>query len=98
MKSFNRAALSSRTDRLLRDNPRKPDLTLANRALRPGADAFASIPSLDTMEGDTSRKDSPRYSGSAVLGIATTHKSNAVPVTSREQAVDIANMRRNNDV
>lgn len=33
------------------------------------------------------------YSGSA-LGIATMHKSNAVPVWSREEAEEIAHMRR----
>jgi len=34
------------------------------------------------------------YTGSLVTGIATMHKSNAVPVISQEQATDIANMRR----
>ena len=35
------------------------------------------------------------YTGSLVTGIATMHKSNAVPVINQEQATDIANMRRN---
>ena len=35
------------------------------------------------------------YTGSLVRGIATMHKSNAVPVIDQEQATDIANMRRN---
>ena len=34
------------------------------------------------------------YTGSLVTGIATMHKSNAVPVINQEQATDIANMRR----
>jgi hypothetical protein len=29
-----------------------------------------------------------------VTGIATMHKSNAVPIINKEQAIDIANMRR----
>jgi hypothetical protein len=34
------------------------------------------------------------YTGDKILGIATMHKSNAVPVFSDEQAVDISKMRR----
>jgi len=34
------------------------------------------------------------YTGTKVLGIATLHKSNAVPVFSQEEAVDISKMRR----
>ena len=34
------------------------------------------------------------YTGTLVKGIATMHKSNAVPVIDQEQATDIANMRR----
>jgi hypothetical protein len=34
------------------------------------------------------------YTGSKVKGIATMHKSNAVPVFSDEEAVDISKMRR----
>jgi hypothetical protein len=35
------------------------------------------------------------YTGTLIKGIATMHKSNAVPVIDQEQATDIANMRRN---
>jgi hypothetical protein len=34
------------------------------------------------------------YTGTKVKGIATMHKSNAVPVFSDEEAVDISKMRR----
>lgn len=34
------------------------------------------------------------YSGDKIKGIGTMHKSNAVPIFSDEQAVDIAKMRR----
>jgi hypothetical protein len=34
------------------------------------------------------------YTGTKVKGIATMHKSNAVPVFSNEEAVDISKMRR----
>ena len=35
-----------------------------------------------------------QYTGSAVLGISTLHKSNGVPVFSQEEAIDISKMRR----
>ena len=35
------------------------------------------------------------YTGTAIKGIGTMHKSNAVPIFSDEQAVEIATMRRN---
>lgn len=34
------------------------------------------------------------YTGTAMLGVATMHKSNAVPVFSTESAEDISRMRR----
>jgi hypothetical protein len=34
------------------------------------------------------------YTGNKILGIGTMHKSNAVPIFSDEQAVEIATMRR----
>ena len=41
------------------------------------------------------KTESPKYTGTYVKGIATMHKSNAVPVVSQEEATDISNMRRN---
>ena len=41
------------------------------------------------------RRDAPRYTGTAMLGVATMHKSNMVPVFSQEAAIDAATMRRN---
>ena len=35
------------------------------------------------------------YTGTLIKGIATMHKSNAVPVISKQHAKDISNMRRN---
>ena len=53
----------------------------------------AHIKSVDTG-GNAVLKPSPVYTGTKVKGIATMHKSNAVPVFSDEQAVDISKMRR----
>ena len=54
------------------------------------------IDSLDTgHSGAVRTKDIPRYTGTKILGIGTMHKSNAVPIFSDEQAVEISTMRRN---
>ena len=37
-------------------------------------------------------KESPRYTGDYVIGIATLHKSNAVPVTNKKYATQISAM------
>jgi hypothetical protein len=41
------------------------------------------------------KKPSKKYSGDVVIGIATMHKSNGIPIISKEQAIDCATMRRN---
>ena len=54
------------------------------------------ISSLDTgHKGAVRTKDIPQYTGTKILGIGTMHKSNAVPIFSDEQAVEISTMRRN---
>jgi len=53
------------------------------------------IPSLSTGGVYQCTKPEPKvYTGTLVKGIATMHKSNAVPVINQEQAEDIAKMRR----
>ena len=53
------------------------------------------IKSLDTgHSGAVRTKDIPQYTGTKILGIGTMHKSNAVPIFSDEQAVEISTMRR----
>jgi hypothetical protein len=51
------------------------------------------IPSLSTP-GHSTATVQKVYTGTKVLGIATMHKSNAVPVFAQEEAVAISNMRR----
>ena len=48
----------------------------------------------DNIAGNGTKKDANVYTGDYVKGIATMHKSNAVPITSKQQAIDSANMRR----
>jgi hypothetical protein len=59
-----------------------------------GRNTTAHIPSRST-EGGTATLPAPKvYTGTKVKGIATMHKSNAVPVFSDEEAKDISKMRR----
>ena len=51
------------------------------------------IPSLNTG-GNATLAPAKVYTGTKVKGIATMHKSNAVPVFSDEEAVEISRMRR----
>jgi hypothetical protein len=51
-------------------------------------------PSLDTGPGNAALAAPKVYTGTKVLGIATMHKSNAVPVFNSEEAVEISKMRR----
>ena len=58
-----------------------------------GRNTTAHIKSVDTG-GNATLAPAKVYTGDKVKGIATMHKSNAVPVFSDEQAVDISRMRR----
>lgn len=40
------------------------------------------------------KKEPNTYTGTLIKGIATTHKSNLIPIISQEQAEDVARMRR----
>jgi len=62
-------------------------------AIPEGRNTTAHIKSVDTG-GNATLKPAKVYTGTKVKGIATMHKSNAVPVFSDEEAVDIARMRR----
>jgi len=52
------------------------------------------FPSLNSGYHDCTKKESPVYTGTKVKGIGTMHKSNAVPIFSDEEAVEISKMRR----
>jgi glutamate 5-kinase len=46
------------------------------------------------ITGNTNRVSENVYTGTLIKGIATMHKSNAVPIINEEQAVEISKMRR----
>jgi N-acetylglucosamine-6-phosphate deacetylase len=58
-----------------------------------GRNTTAHIKSVNTG-GNATLAPAKVYTGTKVKGIATMHKSNAVPVFSDEEAVDISRMRR----
>jgi hypothetical protein len=67
----------------VRSNP-VPDYTLTSRQ---------TIPTSDKV-GNGFAKEAKVYTGSNLLGIATMHKSNMVPVFRKEDAEAISQMRR----
>lgn len=59
---------------------------------------YPSLKTSDTIPGACSKRETQVYSGERqLLGIATMHKSNMVPIfaDNKEEAVEIAQMRRN---
>ncbi len=52
------------------------------------------IPSLPFTAGPCTKPEQKVYTGTKVKGIGTMHKSNAVPIFSDEEAVEISKMRR----
>ncbi len=62
-------------------------------AIPEGRNTTAHIKSVDTG-GNATLKPAKVYTGTKVKGIATMHKSNAVPVFSDKEAIDISKMRR----
>lgn len=49
----------------------------------------------DRVVGNTNKKEGNTYTGDFIVGIATMHKSNFVPVTRNQDGKDYATMRRN---
>lgn len=61
---------------------------------KPACRETPKIPSLPFTAGVCAKKENPVYTGTAIKGIGTMHKSNAIPIFSDEQAIEIATMRR----
>jgi len=62
--------------------------------VRPGAEDYRSYKSVNSNNFNVYKPEQKMYTGDAMIGIATLHKSNAVPVFTVEEAIDISNMRR----
>lgn len=58
-------------------------------------DTGPKIPSKNPTDmSPCTKKEAQKYTGTLIKGIGTMHKSNAVPIFSDEQAVEISKMRR----
>ena len=53
-----------------------------------------SLPTADRICGSTAKKSQVKYSGDYIVGIATMHKSNLVPVGRGDKPEDYSKMRR----
>ena len=75
--------------------PNKPELNWRAEQDRLHREKYPSMP-IDPKDNGSGRKqETMKYTGDLIEGIATMHKSNAVPVMKgTTQAVDIARMRR----
>lgn len=62
---------------------------------RPIRDTGPKIPSLKSFQGSTAKPEPKVYTGTKIIGIATMHKSNMVPIFNEDAAVEVAQMRRN---
>jgi len=90
-------ALASEWEQLMKKyEPKKAVPTTAKAIAQPKAYVRETpkIPSLNSGYSDCSKKATPKYTGTAMLGIGTLHKSNAVPIFSQDDAVEISRMRR----
>ena len=65
----------------------------SSEPFRRDADA-PKISSLPFTAGPCTKKETQKYTGTLIKGIATMHKSNAVPILNQEDAEAVAKMRR----
>lgn len=72
----------------------EPIKPVAPAAIRDGAEDYKNCQSLKTNESYCSKPPDKIYTGTEMIGIATMHKSNMVPVFSTDSAKDISKMRR----
>jgi hypothetical protein len=72
---------------------RKTDWSMGAPKVPPGRETVR-IASQDTGWVPCTTAANQEYTGTKVKGIGTMHKSNAVPIFSDEEAVDISKMRR----
>lgn len=74
--------------------PAKHEPLVYNLGAPPGRATHNNIPSLGTVDGNATKPEPKVYTGDKIIGVATLHKSVAVPVFSQEEAIDISRMRR----
>ena len=68
--------------------------TSAPKFVRPGSMDFKSLPSVGKSVDVATKPNANVYTGDKLVGIATMHKSNIIPIFNTEAAEDVAKMRR----
>ena len=85
---FLHSAVSSRCERILQGSsvPKIPTLSYRGKGEEP--------PSHMTTDPFVATKTEVKYTGTAMLGVATMHKSNGIPIFQEEDAIAVSSMRR----
>ncbi len=81
-----------------RSGKRRPRIKGRKKAAHEATTMIRKSPEVPSMEDSgvfKANRTVKVYTGKEIMGIATMHKSNAVPVRRHEDAEDIAKMRRN---
>lgn len=86
LKKYETKTTIQRTSRVVKDYV--PPVVLRREC------ALDNAPSLDSGLGTTPMRESPRYTGDAMIGISSTHKSNDIPIFSKDHILDISKMRK----
>lgn len=81
---------SHKPTKTIKSTPQKFTYTLS----APAGRETKHIPSLNTGNIAATKAAAKVYTGTKVMGIATMHKSNAVPVFNDTEAKEISSMRR----
>ena len=63
-------------------------------SLPPHRQNAVKYPSKPMGDGVATKKEAPKYTGTLIKGIATMHKSNAIPILDEKQAREVSRMRR----
>lgn len=90
-------ALNKKWDAEIAEKKRQRGLTapvLKPKTVQPYRRETAHIPSLPFTAGACTKAPDKVYTGDKIVGIGTLHKSNAVPVFSNDEAIEISKMRR----
>jgi hypothetical protein len=70
----------------------KNDATIEN--IREHREKYPSLGMENISPDSCAKRENMQYTGTLIKGIATMHKSNAVPIINNEQAMEISRMRR----
>jgi hypothetical protein len=74
--------------------PMNKDIDPTLERIRKHKEMYPSLNSSNFDPTACAKKEPQKYTGTLIKGIATMHKSNAVPVINDEQAQEISRMRR----